>query len=158
MVLIHLAKITLLEKSCDYFKRIIIAKTVHIEIMKGKEKGYGDVALIIDLINRKKINVLNVKDSKLVEKASKFNIQGGEAESVALYWQEQANYLATDDDNVRKKSVLLNIKVIGTPAIILRLHKNKIIEKNKFIESVKELRKIGWFNNTIIDKLLMEAK
>ena len=158
MILIHLAKIALLEKSCNYFKKIIIANKVYSEIMKGKEKGYGEVILITDLINKRKINVGNVKDKRLVEKANKFNIRGGEAESVALYWQEQAKYLATDDDNVRKKSTFLNFRVIGTPAIILQLHKNKIIEKDKFIESIKELKKIGWFSNSIIDKLFMEAE
>lgn len=66
--------------------------------------------------------------------------------------------IATDDDNVRKKKNLLNIKVIGTPVIVLKLFKNKIIDKNKIEQCVSELRKIGWFSNIVLDKILMEVK
>jgi len=59
---------------------------------------------------------------------------------------------------VRKKSIVLNIKIIGTPVIILKLYKEKIIEKEKFIDSITKLKKIGWFSNAIIDKVLMEGK
>lgn len=90
-------------------------------------------------------------------KAEEFNVKRGEAQAVALYWQENADYLATDDDNVRKRSMLLNIRVVGTPAIILKLYIEKLIEKNKLYESLAELRKIGWFSNSVIDKIFMEA-
>ena len=56
------------------------------------------------------------------------------------------------------KSTILNIKMIGTPSIILKLYKEKIIEKDKTINSLNELKKIGWFSNAIIDKILMEVK
>lgn len=51
----------------------------------------------------------------MIAKANAFNIQRGEAEAVALYWQEEADLLATDDDNVRRKKDALRIKTIGTP-------------------------------------------
>jgi predicted nucleic acid-binding protein len=157
MVMIHLAKITLLEKSCEYFKNVVIPKLVYDEILLGKEKGYPDVNVIVDLVETKKIVVKQVKNKSLIKKAVEFNIQRGEAEAVALYWQEKADYLATDDDNVRKKSVLLNIKIIGTPAIILKLYKERLIKKEEFEESLAELKKIGWFSNAVIDKILMEG-
>lgn len=158
MVLIHLAKITLLEKSCEYFKHVAIPQEVYKEILLGKEKGYVDVKLIEELAKIKKIVIKQLRNKKLLKKAKEFNIQRGEAGAVALYWQEKADYLATDDDNVRKKSMLLNIRIIGTPAIILKLYNEKMIEKEKFMESLIELRKIGWFSNAVIDKILMEGK
>jgi len=158
MVLIHLAKITLLEKSCKYFQRTIIPKRVFDEVTKCKEKNFVDIKIIIDLVERNKIEVIEIKNKKNLEKINEFNIQGGEAEAVALYWQENADYLATDDDNIRKKNLLLNINLIGTPVIILKLYKEKMIDKNKFVESINKLKKIGWFNNAILDKILMEAK
>ena len=158
MVLIHLAKLSLLEKSCIYFKKVVIPTLIHHEILKGKEKGFVDVPIIIDLIKDKKITVKKVNNKSLIKKAEQFNIQRGEAEVVALYWQEKANLIATDDDNVRKKQVLLDLKVIGTPVIILKLYKKKLINKKKAEQCISELRKIGWFNNIIIDKLLMEVK
>ena len=158
MVMIHLAKITLLEKSCEYFKDVIIPKMVYQEIIIGKNKGYGDVKIVLDLIKMNKIKVKDVRDKNLIKKAEEFNIQGGEAEAVALYWQEKGDYISTDDDNVRQKSTLLDIKVIGTPAIILNLYKKNLIEKKKFEESLSTLREIGWFSNTVIDKILMEVQ
>jgi len=157
MVLLHLAKITLLENSCGYFKNVIIPEMIYDEILVGKEKGYLNAKIVIDFIEKKKITVKQVRNETLIKKAEEFNIQKGEAEAVALYWQEKADYLATDEDNVRKKSVLLDIKVIGTPAIILKLYKENFIEKEKFNESLAELRKIGWFSDTVIDKVKMEG-
>ncbi len=157
MVMIHLAKITLLEKSCDYFKKVIIPKKVYEEITFNKEK-YAEVKVIKELIEKDKIVIKQVKDLQLIKKANEFNILKGEAEAVALYWQEKADYLATDDDNVRKKREILNLKMIGTPVIIFKLYKEKMIEKEKFVESITKLRKIGWFSNAVIDKILMEEK
>ena len=154
----NLAKITLLEKSCVYFKEVVIGEEVHKEILMGKEKGYSDVTIIENLINKMKIKIKKVEDDKLLEKAGEYNLEGGEMESVALYWQEKTDYLASDDDNVRKKRAILNINIIGTPSIILNLYKKDLIEKDKFLSSVLELKKIGWFSSSIIDKLLLEVK
>ena len=158
MVVIHLAKITLLEKSCNYFEKVIIPMGVYNEIMAGKKNEYSEINIIEELIQKNKISIKKIKNKKYSKKVKEFRISGGEAEAVVLYWQEKANYLATDDDNVRKKSILLSLNVIGTPVIILKLYKDKKIDKGKFLSSVIELKKIGWFSNSIIDKLLMEAK
>jgi predicted nucleic acid-binding protein len=157
MVIIHLAKITLLEKSCDYFKKVIIPEKVHNEVILNEEK-HQEIRIIKDLIKKHKLRVEKVKEEFLLKKANEFNIQGGEAESLALYWQEKADYLATDDDNVRRKSSALNIRIIGTPVLVLKLYKEEMIDKDKLIESTMKLKKIGWFSNAIIDKILMEAK
>ncbi len=157
MVIIHLAKITLLEISCDYFKEACIPKKVYEEIIIGKDV-YPEVKVIQELVDKKKITVKKVSDKNLLKKTKEFNLYRGEAETVALYWQEKAKYLASDDDNVRKKSVILDIKIIGTPVIILKLYKEKVINKTKFMNSLGELKRIGWFNNAVIDKILMEAK
>jgi len=157
MVLIHLAKLTLLAKSCEYFKPSIIPKMVYYEILAGKERGYSDAEVVLELIKKEKIIVKDVRNKKFVRRAEEFNIQRGEAEALAMFWQEKADYLATDDDNVRKKSALLELRIIGTPAIVLKLYKEKMIEKKKFINSLFELRKIGWYSNALIDKIVMEG-
>jgi len=157
MVVIHLAKITLLEKSCAHFKPVIIPEEVQQEILEGRQKGYEDVKVVEELIVAGKLSVKRVRDRKLLKRAEEFNVQRGEAEALALYWQEKADYLASDDDNLRKKSTLLNLKIIGTPAIILKLYKEKLIEQSKLQGSLQALRKIGWFSNAVIDKILLEA-
>jgi predicted nucleic acid-binding protein len=156
MILIHLAKITLLEKSCDYFRNIIIPQMVYDETV-GAGKGRLDAKIISDLVDKKKIMVKKPKNKKMISQANQFNIQGGEAEALALYWEEKADFLATDDDNVRKKRAILSLKIIGTPAIILKLYKERKIDRNKLEESIDELRKIGWFSNSVLDKVLLEG-
>lgn len=157
MVLIHLAKLSLLEKSCDYFSPVLIPELVYKEILKGKDRKYPDVPIIIDLINRKKILTKKIKDKNQIKRINQFNIQKGEAEAIALYWQEKADLIATDDDNVRKKKLLLNLKIVGTPAIILNLYHEKKIDKEKLKQSVSELQRIGWFSNAVLDKIIMEV-
>ena len=100
----------------------------------------------------------SVRDKKLLKKAAQFNIQGGEGEALALYWQEKADYLASDDDGLRKKAVLLDLRLIDTPAIILKLYQERRIEKSKLQSSLQALRRIGWFSNAVIDRILLEEK
>lgn len=156
-VIIHLAKTTLLERSCEYFKEVIMPETVFKEVKAGKEHGHEDVFIVESLVTRGKIKVKKIRDAVLIQELKEYNIQGGEAEAVALYWQERAGYLATDDDNVRRKARFLSIHVIGTPSIILSLYKEGWIKKEKFAESTTTLKKIGWFSNEVIDKMNMEA-
>lgn len=158
MVVIHLAKVTLLKTSCEHFKPVVLPEAVHQEIMAGRQKGHEDVQIVEELIKAGKLSIKHVKDRKLLKRANEFNIQRGEAEALALYWQEKAGCLATDDDNLRKKGVLLDLKLIGTPAIMLRLYREGLIEKGKLLQSLGELRKIGWFSNAVIDRIMMEIK
>ncbi|HLC79378.1 MAG TPA: hypothetical protein VJG83_03015 [archaeon] len=158
MVLIHLAKITLLETACSYFGKVEIPQAVFNEtVEKGEEKGHADATLIANVIKNAGIKVKKVKP-ELIKKANDFNIYGGEAEALALYWQEKANLLATDDDNVRGKKDLLNLRLIGTPAIILMLFNSKKIDSKKAKQSTAKLRKIGWFSGEVTDYILREVE
>jgi len=159
MVLIHLAKVTLLLKSCEYFKQVIIPPLVFDEtVSAGKEKGYGDAILIESIIKTGKIKVKEVRRKDLIDRANAFNVFGGEAEAAALYWQEQADMIACDDDNVRSKKELLEINIIGTPSIILTLFNSRKIGAEKAKQAINNLRKIGWFSSEVLDKILMEVE
>ncbi len=155
MALIHLAKTSLLEDSCAYFGSVAIPSLVHKEVDKPE---YVDALIIRKLIKEEKIKVKPISNRSLIRKAEQFGIYEGEAEAIALYWELEANMLATDDDNVRRKRDLLNINLIGTPVIILKLYKEKKIDKKKLKQVVEQMRKIGWFSSTIWDKIQMEAE
>ena len=99
-----------------------------------------------------------VKRKALIKKANNFNVFGGEAEAVALYWQEQADLIVTDDDNVRNKKELLEVNLIGTLSILLFLYKKRIIASQKATESINKLRKIGWFSSEVLDRVLREVE
>ena len=159
MVLIHLAKISLLEISRGYFGKVLIPELVLQETVNaGKQKNFEDAFLIEEIIRKGIITVRKIAKKAFVKKANQFNIFGGEAEALALYWEEKADFLATDDDNVRRKKEVLNLSLIGTPAIILALYRKKSINEEKTRDALKKLRKIGWFSSEIIDRVLLEVK
>ncbi|MBI4140708.1 hypothetical protein HY485_02615 [Candidatus Woesearchaeota archaeon] len=157
MVVIHLAKTLLLEHSCKFFGGVLISKLVYEEIMHGEKEHGEDVIELKKAFHDKLIKIKQVRDTALIEKSYQYNIYRGEAEAVALYWQERADFLATDDDNVRKKKDALSIKLIGTPAIIMRLFQLKCIEKNEYLLAVKKLKEIGWFASTVFDRMMLEV-
>lgn len=158
MVLIHMAKLSLLKTSCDFFGDVIIPSKVREEtVVKGKEKGFPDAVLIEEIIEDGSIQVIEVGEERLIERANEFNIQGGEAEAVALYWEKDADFLATDDDNVRSKKALLELNIIGTLSILLKLFKKEKIGATKLERSLDTLREIGWFSSAVLDRAAMEA-
>lgn len=158
MILIHLTKTSLLKDTCELLENVIIPEKVKKETVdSGKKKDYPDAILIEETIEQDHIKVKEVKEKELVERANKFNIYGGEAKAVALYWETKADLIATDDDNVRKKEQLLDLNIIGTPAILLQLYKSNKIKDTKLENSLNELKEIGWFSNSVLDKIRMEA-
>lgn len=158
MVLIHLAKLTLLETTCRYFGAVAIPTKIKSETVDtGQEHGYPDATVIREVLEDGHIDVCDVTESALVERANEYNIQGGEAHALALYWERNADLLATDDDNVRKKETLLDIDVIGTPAILLELFDVEEIGIEKLQTAVEQLRTIGWFSTAVLDTIELEA-
>lgn len=155
MVLIHLSKLTLLKKSCEFIGEVLIPKLVYKETVEtGKEAKRADAVLIREVVESELIKVKEVGDKELIKRAEEFNIQSGEAEAVALYWEVNADLLATDDDNVRSKKEVLDLRLIGTPVLILKLYGEGEIGEEKFKGSLDRLREIGWFSNAVIDKVI----
>lgn len=158
MVLIHLAKLSLLESACRHFGAVLIPSGVYEETVDaGRERGYPDAEIIDDAVDAGVIEVAHVDGSSLIDRANRFNIQGGEAEAVALYWEREADLLASDDDNVRRKRELLNLDLIGTPSILLDLYDAARIDAEKLGRAIDELRSIGWFSAPVLDKIELEA-
>lgn len=155
MVLIHLAKITTLEESCDYFHNVIIPEKVKLEVIKEE---FPETIIIKELIIKNKIQVKSIENKNHLKKAYNLNIFRGEAEVVALAWELNAEAIATDDDNVRKKREIINLEIIGTPAILLTLFEQKKITKEKLYLAIRKMKEIGWFSSTIWDKMKMEVE
>jgi predicted nucleic acid-binding protein len=136
----------------------MIPPLVHKEVLRGRDKGYADVPIIELLIDKGKIEVVPITKTEYLTRANDCCIQGGEAEAVALFLQERAAAVVSDDDNVRKNGSLLDVTVIGTPAIVLNLYRERMINETKARQCITNLRKIGWFSNTVMDTMLMEVE
>lgn len=154
-VLILLGKTSFLEKACEMFKQVIIPESVKNEILKGKEKGFADAIITGNLIRENKIEVKKA-EMKEIKKFEEFGLFGGEAEAVALYFKENADYIASDDNAVRKNRVVLGLDLVGTPSIIAMLARKKLINRKKAVEGLEELKKIGYFHEYVIDRIKEE--
>ncbi|MBL7170035.1 MAG: hypothetical protein ISS48_03375 [Candidatus Aenigmarchaeota archaeon] len=154
--LILLAKITLLEIFTKLFDKNYIPKEVFNEsIVKGKEKGMIDVKIMENMIDQKNIDVRRVENMKMVEElCNLFNLDRGEAESIALSEEVNADLLITEDDRARKIAERLKIKFTTCPDIILFLTKRGMITKKKALEALDNLQKFGWYKDWVIQEVI----
>ncbi|MHA1595053.1 MAG: DUF3368 domain-containing protein [Candidatus Baldrarchaeia archaeon] len=64
-----------------------------------------------------------------------------------------------DDRMARRKARNLGIKIIGTLSILRRAYDERLITEEKLIESLQELRKMGFrISKEIIDELLEKLR
>lgn len=154
MILIHLAKLAVLEESCRQFGIVLIPEKVYEEaVLAGKEKGHPDALIIEREIKGNLIKIKKVINRKKVDDLRLFGLHYGEAEAVALYFQENARFLATDDDTCRRNRIMLGINIIGTPAIVIMLFRKGRISREKAIDCVSVLDTIGWFDENVIHEM-----
>ena len=93
MILIHLAKMHKLTDSCQHFGDIIIPTEVYEEtVIRGKKKGHPDALIIEQTINSNLIKIKEIENKEKVDNLRLFGLHLGEAEAVALYFQEKLNF------------------------------------------------------------------
>jgi predicted nucleic acid-binding protein len=155
MVVIHFAKITLLEILCDHF-RIAIPDEVYEETTRDSMQ-FPDARLIDEIIKKKKMKVIEVPRG-MIKEIEKFGIMKGEAAAVAAFKQGKGEVIASDDEAVRRNSTILGLKLVGTLALVKLLFKKGYISSEKAIWSLEELKRIGWFEAGLIDRIIAEVK
>ncbi|CAG0965200.1 hypothetical protein METP2_01045 [Methanosarcinales archaeon] len=159
MILIHLAKMQILADSCRHFGKVLIPTKVYEEtVINGKKKGHPDSLIIEQTVTNSLIKIKGVKNKKKVNDLRIFGLHLGEAEAIALYFQEKARLLATDDDTCRKNRIILGINIIGSPAIVIMLFKNALITRNKAFDCISSLETIGWFDIEVINKMKQQIE
>jgi predicted nucleic acid-binding protein len=159
MVLIHLAATSVLQGACEMFGKIIISPAVHEEVVeRGIEIGRPDAYVVKKLEDSKHIGVVTVARRKLMTELARYGLKGGELESVALYFQEKADLIASNDDKVRGLQLILSLNLISSPEIILVMARGKVISKEKALESLLQLKRIGWFSPNVIDMIVEEVR
>jgi predicted nucleic acid-binding protein len=158
MVLIHFAKATILEKSCDYLQHVFIPEEVYKEVVLRDQEIFPDAVIVKELIKKKKITIKKIHDKNPLRRIHAFAIYRGEAEALALYQELAADLLVSDDNNLRKKAHYFDAKIVGSLGLLLKMRKDKKIVKEKFHFVLEQLRTIGWFSNAIIDKVIMEGE
>ncbi len=147
--LILLAKVDLLDLFLESFpKKPFISTAVENEATR---KGSFDALLIRERIKEKKIGVKKVNKKGLVEKIRRdFKLHLGEAETLALCLENNWRLVGTDDFNAIKASIVLQVKYVSAMAILLKLNKEKNLDKKEALLKLQKLVHFGRYADEII--------
>ena len=152
---IHLAKLSIIETVVSQFESYMISEKVYEEsVMKAKPK-YGDAYVTEGLVKKGMIIVKAVKNQVLVKKLTEdFNVGEGEAETVALFLQEKASILATNDGRAIMACEIMGIPYTTSVSLIAYFAQKKPLSRQKALEALDALEKECWINKSIV----LEAK
>lgn len=151
VVLIHLSKTGLLEAAVEKYGGGVIPARVYAEVVvRGKSEGHAYALHVEEMIRARKIRVTKA-ETRVTKIVERLGLRGGEGECVALAMQTGFP-LATDDDAVRSKKERLRVRLRGTISLVVELAEAKKIPKEKALEALSTLRRIGWFSSAVIDK------
>lgn len=155
--IILLTKIDMLELFIENYRgRILIPRTVKLEISSGEREG---ALLITNLIESNKIEISKVKNSRQIKKLmDDFNIDSGEAEAIILAIQEGASIVATDDRNAIRACKLLKINFITAIAILIRAFEKKLIDRDESLIKLHKLQSVGRYSKAIIEDAMKQLK
>ncbi|PIN99127.1 MAG: hypothetical protein COT90_00980 [Candidatus Diapherotrites archaeon CG10_big_fil_rev_8_21_14_0_10_31_34] len=125
---IHLTELN--KQKCFYlFKKIFISKEVS-EETKNSSKPKNFVIEILDGKHKDLTKII----------AEKYELDLGEASSIALCRQNSIKLFFTDDLQARVFAKEQGIEVHGTIAILLRCFREKILSKEETIKTLKALK------------------
>ncbi len=134
--IISLAKIKRLKILKELFGEILIPKAVYNEIYHPEKEGFEEI--------RKAdfIRVVEISDKRLAEFLKEY-IDDGEAESIVLAMENNADLIILDDKDSRKIAKRFKLKVIGTLGVLLLAKKKGYIKDVKSL--IDELKKKGFY-------------
>ena len=154
-VIIALSTLGLLEKLRSLFEQIFVAKAVYEEICLAGQGLAGERELEQAVKNRL-IEVKSAKNRVLVT-ALLDPLALGEAETIALAIDEQADEIVLDDKAARRKAKALKLNVIGTLRILRMMYDKKLIDKAEIVKALTTLRETGFrINEDIINSITDE--
>ncbi len=154
--LVLLAKASCLEKFIQISPAIEIPSQVKKEALFEKESYYAK--LINKFIETEKIRVVAVNQSEVRKILSEFRLDEGEAAAYLLFDNKKHKAILTDDGELIKLCKLQNIPFICAMAIVIILYEKKILTKEKTLEKLEELNKIGRYSKELYEHFKKEVK
>ncbi len=147
--LILLAKIGMLDKTIESVtSKIVLTKKVEQE---STEKRSTDASFIEERIKQKKLLVQQIPKHQSQSFVTEFNIGEGEAEAIALAFEENIPVI-TDDKKAIKVCKIFNIPFITTLSIITTLYHRKKIDKEIAQLAIEKLEVYGRYNKDMIKR------
>jgi len=150
-VMIALAEIDMVDIISFLNMEMIVPHAVYEEVVV-KGRGRPGSKELETLINRGKVKVLTPQNRALVE-ALHDPLGMGESEAIALA-VEHGCMVVLDDRIARSKAKSMNLNVIGTIGLLRLAYNKGLINKDKLIQALRELKEHGF---RISDKIINEA-
>ena len=155
-VIIALSYVDLFSELEKIFNEILIPQAVYDEVCLNGSGLTGDKPLR-EAVSVGKVKVIRPCDRRLVE-ALIDPLGKGEAESLALAAEEEVDVLVIDDRLARRKARNIGLPVVGTLRILRMMFDRDIVDSEKFIESIKDLREYGFRVSDRVVKNIKKAK
>lgn len=148
--IILLAKIDMLDIFISSFhSKVLIPEKVRDEVLAEARE---ETPLLAKLIGDRKIDVLKVKNVKIVRKLmNDFYIDAGEAEVLTLALEKKATIVATDDRNAIRACKILRKDFTTTIAILIRAFEKNLIEKDEALAKLQKLESVAKYKQIIIE-------
>jgi predicted nucleic acid-binding protein len=148
--LILLAKIDILDIFiADFAKKVAITDKVREEVLEGLTP---DVSFIRKLIQEGKIEVLKSKEKKLGRKLMEdFNMDEGEAETLAIAIEKKASLVATDDKNAIRACKIMKLEFTTAIAILIRACERGLIERDEALTKLQKFQSLARYKKRIIE-------
>ncbi len=140
--LILLAKMDLL-RTLTKQVNILIPTAVKEESTKKKE--LFDAQVISQLIADKKIQVISMKQTPLIEILEKdFLLGKGESQAITLA-KTKKTLLGIDDKQGIKACKVLGLKFTTVLAFIIRFYEKGLLKRNQALAKLERLNEYGWY-------------
>ena len=153
--IIALSVLSHLDKLKHLFKEISVPRAVYEEVCIRGHGLIGDSELS-EAVKKGVIEIKDVEDRTVVN-ALVDPLALGEAETIALTVEENAEFIVMDDRLARRRAKNLGLNVIGTLRIQRMIFDNGLIDKKDFLNSIEKLRETGFrISNEVIDKVVRE--
>lgn len=125
------------------YKTIEISSEVYQEVvLKGIEKNSTEAFVIKEFIDNKEIKVVNLNKefSTLANKIQAiYNLDFGEAETIALILQLKNKEVIIDEISARESAKAFGIKPIGSLRVLLIAYKKDLINKEEIPNIIQEM-------------------
>ena len=154
-VIIALSTLGYLNKLKSLFNQILIAKAVYEEICSVGQGLIGERELR-EAVTSNLIEVKEVKNRLLVN-ALLDPLAMGEAETITLATEEDADCIVLDDKPARRRAKAMKLNVVGTLRILRLMYDAKLIDKTEIIKDLEKLRETGFrLSEDVIVKVTKE--
>ncbi|MBI2654288.1 DUF3368 domain-containing protein [Candidatus Woesearchaeota archaeon] len=155
--LIIFGKLNRIDILKNLYKKIEITNEVYREVvLKGVEQNLRDALVVKEHIDDKNINIFTLAP-KFFDTASRiqliYNIDIGEAETIALALQLNKKEIIIDEIAAREAAKAFGIKTIGSLRVLLIAYREGLIDKEEINNFINEMENSKYRFST---KVLLE--